>query len=401
MNTSLWIALRYLQTRRRQFAAFITWVSVAGLGLGVMVLTVVVSVMNGFDAELKDRILGTVPHVIVESLTIDDPQVRASIANSEVADAFDFFMGAGMVTRNGAVNPVTIYAIDGAGASGLSEIGSNMQFGTLDDLFAVPRGIVLGAPLASHLGLLPGDSVAVIISEPSASGVQPRINRFELVGTYEVGAVVDYSVVVVAMQSLDVSDLEQIGTKGVRLTLADPMRAPGFAAELAATHPAWQVQSWSDSFGELFQAVRLEKMMMFLILLMVVAVAAFSIVSGQMMVVSDKRSDIAILRTMGASAATILRVFLLQGVLISGVGIGVGLVLGIFFAYYIAGVIAAVEDWFGFRFLAGTYFVEVPSVIKLIDLLVIVGMSWSLCLASAWLPAHRAALMNPLEGLHQ
>ncbi|MCZ6710418.1 MAG: FtsX-like permease family protein [Gammaproteobacteria bacterium] len=401
MNTSLWIALRYLKTRRRQFAAFVTWVSVAGLALGVMVLTVVVSVMNGFDAELKERILGTVPHLIVESKTLDEPEVRTALEHPEIVNAFDFFLGDGMVTRNGGVNPVTIYGINATGGTGLGEIASHMRYGTLNDLFAVPHGIVLGAPLAAHLGLLPGDSVAMVITEPSQSGVRPRINRFELVGTYELGAVIDYSVVVVAMQGLRVADLERIGMRGVRVTLTDPMRVPQVSAKLAADHPEWRLHAWSDSYGELFQAIRLEKLMMFLLLLMVVAVASFSIVSGQIMVVGDKRADIAILRTMGASAGTILRVFLLQGVLVSSLGIGVGLVAGIFLAYYIAGVIATVEGWFGFRFLAGTYFVEVPSVIKSADLIVIAAISWALCLASAWLPAHRAALMNPLEGLHR
>ncbi len=401
MNTSLWIALRYLKTRRRRFAAFITWVSVAGLALGVMVLTVVISVMNGFDAELKGRILGTVPQIIIESRSASDAAVQTALQSPEVVNSFNFFVGAGMVTRSGAVNPVTIYGIDADGTVGLSEIGDHMQEGNLGDLFTVPRGIVLGAPLAAHLGLLIGDSVAVVISEPSTAGVRPRIDRFELVGTYELGAVVDYSVVIVSMQALGVSDLAKIGMRGVRVTVTDPMNAPGFAAKLAGDHPDWQVQSWSDNYGELFQAVRLEKVMMFVILLMVVAVAAFSIVSGQMMVVNDKRSDIAILRTMGASAGTILRVFLLQGVLVSSFGIGVGLVVGGVLAYYIAGVIATMEEWFGFHFLAGTYFVEVPSVIKSVDLLIIATISWSLCLVSAWLPAHRAALMNPLEGLHQ
>ncbi|MFP6815892.1 MAG: FtsX-like permease family protein [Pseudomonadales bacterium] len=401
MNTSLWIAIRYLKTRRRQFAAFVTWFSVAGLALGVMALTVVVSVMNGFDAELRGRILGTVPHLIIESQTLDAPDVRNALEHPEIVNAFDFFLGDGMVTRDGAVNPVTIYGINATGGTGLGEIASHMRYGTLNDLFRVPHGIILGAPLAAHLGLLPGDSVAVVITEPSQAGVRPRINRFELVGTYELGAVIDYSVVVVAMQGLNVADLERIGVRGVRVTLTDPMRAPQVSAKLAADHPGWQMQAWSDSYGELFQAVKLEKLMMFLLLLMVVAVAAFSIVSGQIMVVSDKRSDIAILRTMGASAGTILRVFLLQGVLVSSLGIGVGLVAGIFLAYYIAGVVATVEGWFGFRFLAGTYFIEVPSVIKSADLLVIAVISWSLCLVSAWLPAHRAALMNPLEGLHR
>lgn len=400
MSASLWIALRYLVTRRRQFAAFVTWISVAGLALGVLVLTVVISVMNGFDAELRQRILGSVPHIIIEGQSVADPDLAPLLARAEVIGSFDFFMGSGMVTRSGAVHPVTIYGIDAQGVSGLGEIGEAMRSGTLTGLFDVPRGIVIGEPLAAHLGLLPGDSVAVVISEPTAGGVQPRFGRYELVGTFEVGAVVDYSVVVVARGALGPLRLEEVGVNGVRVVLADPLDAPQIAAELATSRPGWDLVSWADSYGELFQAVGLEKMVMFIILLMVVAVASFSIVSGQMMAVADKRADIAILSTMGASRRTILGIFLLQGVLVSGLGIVAGLALGTLTAQHIGALIAGAEDLLGFRFLAGTYFVEVPSRVEVADLVIIGLMSCCLCLASAWLPAHRAAVMNPLEGLH-
>jgi lipoprotein-releasing system permease protein len=160
------------------------------------------------------------------------------------------------------------------------------------------------------------------------------------------------------------------------------------------------VESWTATYGELFDAVRLEKLMMFLILLMVVAVAAFNIVSGQMMVVADKRSDIAILRTMGARDATILQAFLFQGVVISGIGIGVGLVAGVIIAHWISEVVAWLKDWFGFGLLDGTYFAEVPVRVVAADLWLIALLSALLCAISAWIPARRAAALNPIEGLH-
>ena len=328
MSTARWIALRYLRTRKRQFAAFITWVSLAGLTLGVLVLTVVVSVMNGFDAELKTRILGTVPHLILLRKSTADEDVMRLVDEPAIVQKFNFFLGAGMVTRNGRVNPVSIYGIDEAGSVALAQIADNMTYGSLADVTRQQRGIVLGTSLAAHLGLLPGDSVALVISEPSASGVRPKIHRYELVGTFEIGVELDVSLVLIGMGSLG-GNLDSFGTSGVRLTLTDPLDVAAVSARLAAANPGWEMQSWSDSYGELFQAVRLEKAMMFLILLMVVAVAAFNIISGQMMVVNDKRSDIAILRTMGASATTILKIFLLQGVVISSIGIAVGLLCGV------------------------------------------------------------------------
>ena len=312
------LAIRYLKTRRKQFAAFITWVSLLGLALGVLVLTVVVSVMNGFDRELKTRILGTVPHVLIEGIGGADPRLADVAALDGVENAYEFFLGAGMLTRSGAVNPVAIYGIDPTDGTALSSVASSMREGALADLAGPGQGIVMGAPLASRLGLFVGDTIALVISEPSAAGLRPIMQPYRLAGTFELGAELDYSLVVIDRADLAVADPATVGRSGVRLVLADPLLAESIARQAVQSHPDLAVSSWADSYGELFQAVRLEKLMMFLILLMVVAVATFNIVSGQMMVVADKRPDIAILRTMGAEAGTIRLTFLFQGVLISG-----------------------------------------------------------------------------------
>ncbi|MFW6092769.1 MAG: FtsX-like permease family protein [Pseudomonadota bacterium] len=392
-----WVALRYVRTRRRQFSSFITRASVVGLSLGVLVLTVVVSVMNGFDAELRERILGTVPHLLIEGAGDDG---RAELRERpEVTAAYNFFVGAGMVTAGGAVNPVSLYGIDETSVGAMPLLEDSMAEGSLPGLLDEPRGMLMGAPLAASLGLLPGDSVALIISEPGEAGVTPRILRYRLIDVFEVGAELDYSLAVVPMASLPAAP-ERLGAAGVRVTVDDPMAAAGLAARLSKAHPDWSVTSWADSYGELFDAVRLEKALMFLILLMVVAVAAFNIVSGQSMAVNDKRADIAILRTMGARDGTILRIFLLQGLMISTLGIAVGLVAGVVTAHHVGAVMSTVERWLGFSLLEGTYFAEVPSVVQGGDLAVIAGISGSLCLISAWIPARRAADVNPIAGLH-
>ena len=395
-----WIAWRYVRTRRRQFASFVTRVSVAGLSLGVLVLTVVVSVMNGFDAELKQRILGTVPHVLIEGVRLDTPGLESVREQPHVRSLYNFFIGAGIVTSGSVVDPITVYGIDETARGAMTNIEQGMRYGSLDALLTQPRGVLLGSPLATHLGLLPGDSVTLVISEPDPAGVTPRLLRFQLAGVFEVGAELDYTLAVVPMAALAEHDLDGLGRVGVRVTLDDPLAAAGVAGRLTEAHPDWRITSWADTYGDLFQAVRLEKAMMFLILLMVVAVAAFNIVSGQSMAVTDKRADIAILRTMGALDGTIMRVFLLQGAIISVMGIAVGLIAGVVVARHVGPVVATVERWFGFRLLEGTYFVEVPSVVLPLDLVAIGLISGTLCLLSAWLPARRAAAVNPVAALH-
>jgi lipoprotein-releasing system permease protein len=398
-SVALSLALRYLRKRQRKFAAFITWVSVVGLSLGVLVLTVVLSVMNGFDAELKGRILGSVPHVLLPGTSLASGEALGLETLEGVEGVAEFFTGSGMVTRAGSVHPVTIYGVDPARPESLGRVARSMVSGSVSALAGDGRELIMGAPLANLLGLLPGDQLALILSEPDPAGLKPTLLRFTLAGTYELGAELDYALVVIAIDDLP-GEAARFGTRGLRLELSNPLLAAGVAARLQALDPELDVRSWADSYGELFQAVRLEKALMFLILLLVVAVAAFNIVSGQMMIVSDKRADIAILRTIGASAGTIHRAFLLQGLAVSTLGIAFGLLAGTFVASHISMVVGWLKDWFGFGLLEGTFFVEVPSLTQTNDLLLVGALSWSLCLLSAWVPARRAARLNPVEGLH-
>jgi lipoprotein-releasing system permease protein len=413
MSMSSQLAMRYLAGRRKGFSRLISWISLIGLSLGVMILTVVISVMNGFDAELRTRILGTVPHILVGDTDVasvrqilsDKRSGKASSDDDLLPDSvkgiYRFFVGAGMITRNGAVNPVSVYAVDTAGIDKIDQIAGNMLTGSLQAALREPKGLVMGAPLASHLGLFPGDSVALIVSEPTPSGINPVINRFQLTGTFELGADLDYTLALTHLDSFDQTKLQGWGRSGVRVQLIDALLVNSVAPILIDHFGADNVDTWIDTYGELFDAVRLEKMMMFLILLLVVAIAGFNIVSGQMMVVNEKRSDIAILRTMGATASLIERVFLFQGAMIASIGIVVGLVLGVVVAWNIGALVAALESLVGVRILEGTYFLQIPSEVQGSDLVVVGVLSWGLCLFAAWLPARRAGALNPVAGLRQ
>jgi lipoprotein-releasing system permease protein len=414
MNLSTQIAWRYLFAGRKRFAAFITWISVAGLALGVIVLTVVVSVMNGFDRELRTRLLGTIPHLLVEAPATDSAAVLALGSRPDVARAFKFFSGSGMVTQNGAVNPVSIYALDEAGIKSLTAPGALFRGSGLERLArnsgvtkanrrqaqVNANALVMGAPLARHLGLYPGDTLIMVLSEPTATGINPKLFRFQLLGTFEIGAELDSSLVFTNLARFDDSQWSKFGKLGWRVDLVNPMQARALADQLSLSRSSWQLQSWDQTYGEFFRAVALEKSMMFLVLLMVVAVASFNIVSGQLMVVTEKRGDIAILRTMGADAGLIRRVFILQGVFIASIGIVGGLLLGVLAALNVAEIVRWLGSISSYRLLEGSYFSALPSVVKPMDLLVIAGMAWSLCVLAAWLPARRAANLNPVQALH-
>lgn len=398
MPLALSIAVRFLLGGRNRYARFITWVSVTGLGLGVLVLSVVVSVMNGFGAELRARILGTVPHVLASP---GDPALlELPAAGQGVRHAYRLFRASGMATWNGAMAPVAIFAIDPEGARSLPQIGGNMVSGDLPAALAQPGGAALGWPLAYHLGLIPGDDFLLVVAQPAAGGVRPQLKRFRLAATFEMGADFDRSLIIVARSAFSEQERRFMGTDGMRLDLEDPADAEPFAAALRSRFPHLQVETWTQTYGALFQAVKIEKALMFLILLLVVAVAGFNIVSGQSMLADDKRAEIAILRSMGAGDGLVLRVFLLQGVAIATAGILVGLVLGALVAANIGDLVATLESWLGFRMLEGSYFFILPSLVLPRDLALIGGLSWLLCLLAAWLPARRAVRQDPLAGLH-
>lgn len=421
ISTSLWLAWRYLFAGRKRFAALITWTSVLGLALGVTVLTVVVSVMNGFDRELRTRLLGAIPHLTVQA----GAEVGADALLAQVREAvpsakrtLTFFQAEGMVTQNGQVSPLSVYGLNRDGLAALAAPGEVFADSGLNSLQRVldrqaatdmsggldeeqgRRDIVLGAPLARHLGLLRGDAVAIVLSEPTATGIKPTLLRFNLLDTFAIGAELDSSLAIIALDSLNPTERARLGRTGVRVDLQQPVRAESLARTLAARFPNYRVESWAASYGEFFRAVALEKTLMFLVLLLVVAVATFNIVSGQLMVVSEKQGDIAILRTMGASSRVIRRAFTLQGLLIAALGILSGLALGVWAAANIADLISWLGEVTSYRLLQGTYFAALPTEIRVSDLVVIGSIAGGLSLLAAFIPAARAAGLNPVAGLH-
>ncbi len=402
MRLALWIALCHLWRGGNRYARLINWMTLAGLGVGVLVLTVVVSVMNGFDAELRSRILGTVPHVLVPRSEGMGAEAVAQLPG--VAAAYPFFEASGMVVGAGGVAPVTLYGIDTADAALLTTIDAHMLGRSLGEALAPPTGLVMGRPLARRLGLVDGDALRLALPDAEEGRVQPRFKAFRLEGLFEVGAEFDYGLVIVSRAAFDGVERERLGADRIRVVLDDPLAADEFAARVADAEGgagvAAGIETWMQSYGELFLAVRIEKALMFLILLLIVAVAGFNIVSSQTMVIDGKRADIAVLRTLGATGALVRRVFLLQGVLVATAGIASGLILGVATASRIGPIFAELESWLGLRLLEGSYFATVPSRVLPADLALIGGLSWLLCLLSAWIPARRAAQQNPVEGLH-
>ncbi len=401
---SLWIGMRYLRSQRRQFVSLITWVSVIGLALGVAMLVVVTSVMNGFDAELKRRILGLVPHVVAApprqsnvAPTLSDAEALADVG----AAAFRFYEADGMLARGGSVHPIAVYGIAEEGLGALDVLTSSMIDGSLASL-RKPGSIVVGRPLAGLLGLRAGDALTLVMSMPAGESVMPRLERFTLTGTFEVGAEIDYALALIGFDDVGTRGIERAGASGIRIVIDDPLKVEQARDRAVDRVPSdWTVRDWRASYGELFQAVRLEKGMMFVLLLLIVAIAAFNIVSAQTMLVSEKRADIAILRTMGAADSVVVRMVLIQGVVVAVAGVGVGLVVGLLLASYPAEAISVLEFFIRARLLEGTYFETIPVLILPGDLVAIATLSLALCIASALQPARRAAALNPAVALHE
>ena len=399
----LWMAARYLTSRRNHYASFVNWVSFAGLTLGVMVLTVVVSVMNGFDRELKTRLLGAVPHAVVlppgdwDFGTSDEPKPPPGVVHVSRV-----FQGSAMISRRGAATALVLLGADVEETSSLNMITESVVEGSLEALSEGDGGIMLGAPLARALGIAIGDPVALIFMVPAANGARPRIERFTLRATFQVGAEPDATLAVVRFEDVERRGLAGTGAAGWRLVFEDPMEVPLIEAELRASLPPdWRLATWMDSYGELFRAVGLEKTLMFVSLALVVAIAAFNIVSGQTMLVNEKRRDIAMLTTIGAPSRFLVEVFLVQGFAVAVIGICVGLAAGVLIAWNVDPVVSAIEWLTRQSILSGTGFGSMPTEVQAGDLVVIAGLSLGLCFLAVLRPAMRAVAENPARALHE
>ncbi|TVP55890.1 MAG: lipoprotein-releasing ABC transporter permease subunit [Halomonadaceae bacterium] len=405
---SLFIGLRYTAAKRRNhFISFISLISMMGLILGVMVLITVLSVMNGFDRELKERILGMVPHATVEAEGgMADWQSVAKIALNDprVVGVAPFVQAQGMMTGRGNVRGIMLNGVLPEHEPDVSIIQDFMTRGSLDDLKSREFGIIIGDSLARSLGVGLDDKVTVVLPEASVTpaGVMPRLKRFTVVGTFSVGAELDGNYTVVHAE--DAARVLRMGDsmQGVRLKLHDLFQAPQVAYRLSQELPGvHRTNDWTRTHGNLFEAIRMEKTMIGLLLMFIVAVAAFNIVSALVMVVTDKKADIAILRTMGATPRLIMAIFVVQGSIIGFTGTVLGTLLGVLLALNISDVIGWVENVLSHQFLsADVYFISyLPSHVLWSDVAVISGAGFIMSLLATLYPAWRASRVEPAEAL--
>ena len=405
VTLNLWMAARLTLRGGLGFSRFVGWVSVIGLTLGVMSLTAVMAVMNGFDQELKQRLLGSVPHITLANAQPTNGLLEFAQTDTRVRQIGPYFQGFGVITQSGRAQPVTAIALTEAGFKAQPQLLNALSEGALALLEETPNGILVGAPLARALGTFPGDSLNLLLTVPRGESLGSTVLRAKVVGTFELGADPDYGLLLMSLAAKPMDTWGQLGQTGMRLQLHNALDAQSLVNSLAEAPNLWQgqsemvISSWVDEYGDLFKAVALEKSLMGTLLLLVIAIAGFNIVAGQLMMVSDKRADIAILRTMGADQSLVRNVFLLQGSLVGLVGTITGLAVGVLVAQYVNEIVDALEWLTGRHLLDGSYFVKVPSQIKGTDLLLTGLAAGGLAVWSAWLPAHRASQMNPLENL--
>jgi lipoprotein-releasing system permease protein len=404
------IGLRYTRARRRNhFISFISVISMLGIALGVCALITVLSVMNGFEKELRERILGVVAHVTVRGASgplADWRELAADLRErTGVTGVAPFVSAEGMISNGPRVSGAMLRGIDPALEGEVSELPGKMRIGEITDLVPGEFGIVLGRELARALGVTIGDRVVVITPQATVTpaGFLPRLKRFTVVGMFEIG-MFEYDSALALMHVEDASTLFRLdgGVSGVQLRLADMFLAPRFAAALAADMPLdYRVLDWTRQHANFFRAVQMEKTVMFVILLLIVAVAAFNLVSTLVMLVTDKQADIAILRTLGLSPAAVMAVFIVQGAVIGLIGTILGVTGGVALAQNIDVVVPALERLLGIRFLAPDvyYISDLPSDMRWGDVGLIGIIAFALCLLATLYPAWRAARVHPAEAL--
>ncbi len=406
---SIFIGVRYTGAKRRNhFISFISMTSMIGLALGVLAMIVVLSVMNGFQKEMSTRILGMVPHASIAGVKpLDDWQRVAAAArqNPQVQAAVPFAELEGMLSVRGAMQPVQLHGIDPALEPQVSIIDQHMQQGRLSDLREGEFGVVLGEITARRFQLQVGDKLALIVPELSSvpGGISPRMQRLNVVGIFKVGAELDSSLALIHVaDAAHIQRMQPGQVQSVRLKLKDLYQSPQVAAQIVSGLGEGYIASdWTLTQGSLFSAMKMEKTMIGLLLLLIVAVAAFNIIATLIMVVADKGADIAILRTLGATPAQIMGVFMVQGTVIGVVGTLIGAVLGIVAALNVSQLVGWVERISGQQVMSSdVYFISnLPSQLLLSDVLLICGAAFTLSFLATIYPSWRAAQIQPADAL--
>ena len=406
---ALFIGTRYTRAKRRnQFISFISLTSMIGMGLGVLAMIVVLSVMNGLQEEMRTRILGMIPHGTLTSSqplrdwqqlaqqALQKPQVIAAAPHTEIQ---------GMLSRKGVMQPVLVSGVLPEAEAKVSILAEHMQRGSLAALKAGEFGILLGETSARRFALQLGDKVSLVVPEATKGSVTitPRLQTFTLVGVFKVGADLDSSLALI-----NIADAAQIKrwpldqVQSVRLTMQDLYQAPQVSAQIAAgLGQGFTATDWTKTQGSLFQAMQMEKTMIALLLLLIIAVAAFNIISTLIMVVADKRTDIAILRTLGMTPAQVMAVFMVQGSVIGLVGVLSGGVLGVVLAANLTPWVSALERLLGARIFSGDlyYISYLPSKLEMPDVLLVCSAGLLLSFLATLFPAWRASRTAPAEAM--
>ena len=428
----LFVGLRYTRAKRKNhFISFISLTSMVGIALGVAALIVVLSVMNGFQAELRNRILGVASHIEVtgannklESWQTLIPRIKQ---NQQVREAAPYITAQGMLSFGEGVQGAIVRGIMPLAEDKVADLGSHMKAGRLTDLKAGEFGIILGSDLAFNLGATLGDKVVVMSPQGqfTPTGVVPRIKQFKVVGLFQIG-MYEYDAGLALIHMDDAAKLYRMegAVSGVRLKIDDIDDAPKVSGELnqalattllsneskdLATGDSisntigsqYFVTDWTQQHANFFKAVQMEKRVMFIILALIVAVAAFNIVSTLVMAVTDKRADIAIMRTFGASPRSIMGIFIVQGALIGVIGTIAGALVGVIVALNIDTIVPFIEHLFHVQFLAKDvyYISDLPSKLEWSDVTTIVLMSFGLSLIATLYPSYKASQINPAEAL--
>jgi lipoprotein-releasing system permease protein len=414
MFYEIFIGLRYTRAQPRegggnQFISFIALISMLGLALGVAALIIVLSVMNGFQQELRERILGVVSHIQVSNASgelADWSRVVQNVArHPRVKAVAPFVQQQGMLSFDGQVRGVMVRGIVPQAEDTVAQFSQHMSAGKLAQLVPGEFGMVLGAELASALRVGVGDKITLLAPQGlvTPAAILPRVKQFRVVGVFNVG-MYEFDSGLALINMTDAQTLYRMDDRvsGVRLKVDDLFAAPQISRELLRYLDVDEgVSDWTRSHANFFRAVEIEKRMMFLILLLIVAVAAFNIVSTLVMAVQDKRADIAILRTLGASPPSIMSIFIVQGTLIGVIGLLAGVFMGVAVSLNIDVVVPFIERLFGMQFLSKEvyYITELPSDMHWSDVATISGVSFALTLLATLYPSWRASRTQPAEAL--
>ena len=410
MRYELLVGLRYTRARRRnRFIGINSLISMIGIGVGVWALIVVLSVMNGFQKEVRERILGVASHVQLsgaDGRLADWRAVeREAAKHPRVLATAPYVNAQAMLAAGPAVRGALIRGIEPAAEDKVADIGRHMRQGRLEQLRPGEFGIVLGADLARMLGAVPGDKIAGVAPQGlvTPAGVIPRLKQFTVTGVFEAG-IVDADSALALVHLADAQVLYQMGASvsGVRLKLDDLFAARTVAREVLAGLPQnVYATDWTRSHANFFRAVEIEKRMMFIILALIILVAAINIISTLVVAVADKQADIAILRTFGAASGSVMQIFIVQGMVIGVVGTAAGVLTGIVTALNIDVIVPAIERALGIRFLSKDVYLipDLPSDLQMGDVSAVALMALALSFLATLYPSWRASRVNPAEAL--